>query len=91
METTAVSFLDALGSTVFRFAAICFIALNATAAVAVVMTRSRRIVDFWIPKLLVADGILIGTGLGVPLVAGLAKFGVKALSAMTGGGAALPD
>lgn len=87
METTVVSFLDSLGSTVFRFAAICFIAINGAAAVAVVMTRSRRIVDTWIPKLLVADAVLLGAGFGVPLVAGLAKYGVKAIAAMTGGGA----
>jgi hypothetical protein len=87
METAAVSFLESLGSTVFRFAAICFIAINGAAAVAVVMTRSRRIVDAWIPRLLVADAVLLGAGLGVPLAAGLAKYGVKAIAALGGGGA----
>jgi hypothetical protein len=91
MESTAVSFLESLGSTVFRFAAICFLAINGAAAVAVVMTRSRRIVDSWIPRVLVADAILLGAGLGVPLVAGLAKYGVKAIAAMTVGGAPTLD
>jgi hypothetical protein len=86
MEST-VSFLESLGSTVFRLAAICFIAINGAAAVTVVMTRSRRIVDTWIPRLLVADAILLGAGLGVPLAAGLAKYGVKAIAALGGGGA----
>jgi hypothetical protein len=87
METAAVSFLESLGSTVFRFAAICFVAINGAAAVTVVMTRSRRIVDTWIPRLLVADAVLLGAGLGVPLVAGLAKYGVKAIAALGLGGA----
>jgi hypothetical protein len=86
METAAVSFLDSLGSTVFRIAAICFVVLNGAAAVTVVMTRSRRIVDAWVPRLLAVDAVLLGAGLGVPLVAGLAKYGVKAIAAMTLGG-----
>lgn len=88
METTVVSFLDSLGSTVFRFAAICFVAINGAAAVAVVMTRSRRIVDAWVPKLLAVDAVLLGAGLGVPLVAGLAKMGVRALATIVPGGPA---
>jgi hypothetical protein len=87
METAAVSFLDSLGSTVFRLAAICFVALNGAAAVTVVMTRSRRIVDAWVPRLLAVDAVLLGAGLGVPLVAGLAKYGVKAIAALGAGGA----
>jgi hypothetical protein len=86
METTAVSFLDSLGSTVFRFAAVCFIAINGAAAVTVVMTRSRHIVDTWVPRLLAVDAVLLGAGLGVPLVAGLAKYGVRAVAALTLGG-----
>jgi hypothetical protein len=91
METAAVSFLESLGSTVFRFAAICFVAINGAAAVAVVMTRSRRIVDTWIPRLLAVDVVLLGAGLGVPLVAGLAKYGVKAIAALGLGGAPTVD
>jgi hypothetical protein len=86
METAAVSFLDSLGSTVFRIAAICFVALNGAAAVTVVMTRSRRIVDAWVPRLLAVDAVLLGAGLGVPLVAGLAKMGVRALATIVPGG-----
>ena len=90
METAAVSFLDSLGSTVFRIAAICFVALNGAAAVTVVMTRSRRVVDAWVPRLLAVDAVLLGAGLGVPLVAGLAKMGVRALATIVPGGPTAP-
>jgi len=85
MEPTAVSFLESLGSTVFRVAAICFIVVNGAAAVAVVMTQSRRIVDAWIPRLLVLDAVLLGAGLGVPLAAGIAKAGIRALATILPG------
>ncbi len=91
METTVVAFLDGLSSTVFRLAAIAFVVLNGAVAAAVVVTRSRRLVDTWIPKLLTADAVLVAAGLGVPVVAGIAKFGVKAVAALTTGGAPLPE
>ncbi|MGH7560428.1 MAG: hypothetical protein ACRENB_05350 [Gemmatimonadales bacterium] len=80
-----VGFLDSLSSAVFRFAVVCFVVINGSAALAVVMTRSRRLVDAWVPRLLAADAALLGVGLGVPLMAGLAKFGVRAIGAMFGG------
>jgi hypothetical protein len=86
MADAVVSFLSALSSKVFWFAAICFVLLNGAALGAFVLTRSRRLVDEWTPRLLAADALLLGTGLGVPLVAGLAKLGVKAVASMLGAG-----
>jgi hypothetical protein len=60
--------------------------LNGAALVAFFLTRSRRLVDEWTPKLLTADALLIGAGLGVPLASGLARLGIQALSGMLGGG-----
>jgi hypothetical protein len=51
------------------------------------MTRSRHLVNEWTGKLVALDAVLVGAGLGVPLVAGLAKIGVHALAAMFGGSA----
>lgn len=85
MEAAVLSFLEGLSSTVFRIAAVCFVLVNGTAALAFVMSRSRRLVDAWVPRVLAADAVLLAAGLGVPLVAGLARFGVRALASLAGG------
>jgi hypothetical protein len=85
MAAGLVSFLSALSSKVFWFATVCFILINGAALVAFFLTRSRRLVDEWTPRLLAADTLLIGAGLGVPLASGLAKLGVQALASMLGG------
>ena len=85
MADAVVSFLSALSSKVFWLAAICFVFLNGAALAAFFLTRSRRLVDEWTPKLLAADALLLGAGLGVPLVSGLAKIGIQAIASMFGG------
>lgn len=84
MTTTLVSFLSALSAKVFWFAGICFVLLNGAALAAFLLTRSRRLVDQWTPKLVTADALLLGVGLGVPLVSGLAKIGIQAIASMLG-------
>lgn len=86
MAESLVSFLSALSSKVFWFAAICFVLLNGAALTAFFLTRSRRLVDEWTPRLVTADALLLGAGLGVPLVSGLAKMGIQALAGMLGSG-----
>lgn len=86
MADALVSFLSALSSKVFWFAAICFLLLNGAALVAFFLTRSRRLADEWTPKLLAADAVLLGAGLGVPLVSGLAKLGIQAVASILGTG-----
>ena len=80
--------LDAISSTVFWIAAFCLIALNGAALAAFVITRSRRLVDEWTPRLVAADAMLLSAGLGVPMIAALVKMGVGAVAAMLGAGPA---
>lgn len=86
MAESLVSFLSALSSKVFWFAAICFVLLNGAALAAFLLTRSRRLVDEWTPRLVTADALLLGAGLGVPLMSGLAKLGIQAVGSMLGTG-----
>lgn len=86
MTNTLVSFLSALSSKVFWFATICFVLLNGAALAAFFLTRSRRLVDEWTPRLVTADALLLGAGLGVPLMSGLAKLGIQAVASMLGTG-----
>jgi hypothetical protein len=81
-----VAFLSSLSSKVFWFAATCFILLNGAALAAFFLTRSRRLVDEWTPKLVTADALLLGVGLGVPLASGLAKMGIQAIASVLGTG-----
>jgi hypothetical protein len=90
MAESLVSFLSALSSKVFWFAAICFVLLNGAALAAFLLTRSRRLVDEWTPRLVAADALLLGAGLGVPLVSGLAKLGIQAIAATLGAGPLTP-
>src|SRR5262249_17063271 len=78
-------FLDTLGGTVFRLAAILFVIVNGAAIVVFAMTRNRRLVDAWTRRIVTIDAVLLGAGLGVPLLAAGAKLGIKALAGVTGG------
>jgi hypothetical protein len=86
MAEPLVSFLSALGAKVFWFCAIAFIILNGAALAALLLTRSRRMVDAWTPRLVTMDALLLGAGLGVPLATGLARMGIEALASMLGSG-----
>lgn len=83
MEAT-VAFLNGLSSKVFWFAAVVFILLNGAAIAAFTLTRSRRLVNEWTGKLVAVDAVLLGAGLGIPLLSGLAKIGVRVVASLMG-------
>lgn len=84
MESSLLAFLSGLSTKVFWLAAIAFVLVNGAAIAAFSLTRSRRLVNDWTGKLVVANVVLLGAGLGVPLLAGLAKIGVRAVSSILG-------
>ena len=86
MAQSMASFFGSIGSTVFWLAATCFVVLNGAALAVFLVTRSRRVVDAWTPRLVAADLTLLGAGLGVPLLTGLAKLGIQTLGSMLGSG-----
>lgn len=81
MEATLLSWLSGMSSTVLRTAVTLFVLLNGAAVAAVLLTRSRRIVDRWTKPWLAANLVLIGAGAGVPLAAAAAKIAVRAVAA----------
>lgn len=87
MEASIVHFLDSFGSLVFRFAAVCFVAVNGAALAAFALSRNRRLVDVWTPRLVSADVVLLAGGLGIPLIAALARVGVHAVASLFGAAA----
>jgi hypothetical protein len=80
MPDTIVSWLDGVGATAFTLSAIAFVAVNAIAVAAVVMTRDRGLVNRWTPHFLAANLLLLGTGLGVPLAALAARSVITAVT-----------
>jgi hypothetical protein len=82
---SAAGFLTSLSSFLFRTALVAFFLINGAALAGFVLTRSRRLVDTWTPRLVAIDAVLLGAGLGVPLLAGLAKLGIRALGGATTG------
>jgi hypothetical protein len=68
MESLAES-IGAFGSTLFRWSAIAFVIINGAAVAAIVITRSRDLVNRWTSRLVAANLLLLATGVGVPAVA----------------------
>ena len=62
MEASIVHFLDSFGSLAFRLAAICFVLVNGAALAAFLVTRNRRLVDEWTPRLVSADVLFLCGG-----------------------------
>lgn len=86
---SVTSFLSSVGTTVFRVAAVLFVIINCTAIVVFALTRSRSLVNTWTSRIVTVDAILLGAGLGVPLLAGAAKLAAGSLGGMLGGVASL--
>jgi len=82
---SVVHFLDSLSGTVFRLAAVAFVLVNGAAIAVFAVTRSRRLVNEWTPRIVTIDAALLGAGLGIPLLAAGAKLGIRALAGVTGG------
>lgn len=85
MDPGLVQWLSGVSGVVFRVAAAGFVALNVAAALVVVAKRDRRLVQRWTSPWLAGNLILIGAGIGVPMLAGMAKFAVWTFTALTAG------
>jgi len=68
MLAGVVAWLDWLGSMAFAFSAWAFVILNAAGMAAIAWTRDRAMVNRWTSRFLAANLVLLGTGLGVPVV-----------------------
>ena len=77
METSVLDWLASVGATAFRWSAIAFVLVNGAAIAAVVLTRDRTLVNRWTSRILAANLVLAGTGIGVPLVAAASRFAIS--------------
>ncbi|MEO6444996.1 MAG: hypothetical protein ABIZ91_18765 [Gemmatimonadaceae bacterium] len=89
MEVAALDWLARLGSRAFTFSLVGFVALNSVAFFALYTTRDRTLVNRWTGRLLAANLVLAGTGVGVPLLTSLARLAITSVS--SGGAAFVPS
>jgi hypothetical protein len=80
MDGSIATWLGEFGSSVFRLCAFLFVAVNAVAVGALVMTRSRHLVQKWTGPWLMVNAVLVGAGAGVPLMTGIARTALWAVA-----------
>jgi hypothetical protein len=85
MESSILNWLEAVGSTAFRWSAIAFVLVNGLAVAAVVLTRDRSLVNRWTGRILAVNVALAGTGIGIPLLTAASRVAVAAILPGSGG------
>jgi hypothetical protein len=80
METSMIDWLASVGSRAFTVSAWLFLLVNGAAVAAFMITRDRALVNRWTGRLLAANLVLAGTGLGVPVLTAMARLAIVAMS-----------
>jgi hypothetical protein len=80
METSVLDWLASVGATAFRWSAIGFVLVNGAAIAAVVLTKDRTLVNRWTGRVLAANLVLAGTGIGIPLVTAASRFAISVVT-----------
>lgn len=71
--------LDQIGSLTFWTCISLLVVVDAIAVAVVIQTRSRELVNRWTGRLVAANALLLGVGVGVPMTAYLARSVVIAV------------
>ncbi len=88
MESTIVEWLASVGTRAFAWSLGIFLVVNGAAAIVFVLRRDRAMVNRWAGRVLALDLLLVGTGVGVPLMTTMARLTVTVVSASFGGSGA---
>jgi hypothetical protein len=80
LEAAVFDWIDGVTGAVVRVSVVLFVAVNAVAVARITATRDRSLVQRWTSPLLAVNLVLLGAGLGTPLLAGMAKFAVRAVA-----------
>jgi len=75
--------LDSIGARAFGISATLFVLMNGAAIAILAIKRDYSLVNRWTSRLLAANLVLLGTGIGLPLATTLARSAVMALAPMT--------
>ncbi len=79
MLETTVLWLDQVSAEVFWTCAAGLVLIDLAAVAVVMATRSRALVNRWTGRVLAANLLLLGAGLGVPAAAFTLKLAAKAV------------
>ena len=71
--------LDQIGSLTFWTCMSVLVFIDVLAVAVVIQTRSRELVNRWTGRLVAANALLLGAGVGVPVTAYLARSVVVAV------------
>jgi len=83
MDVDIMQWLSVLSSTIIRLSVVLFVLVNAVALGVFAVKRDRALVQRWTSPWLATNFLLVGAGLGTPLLVGITKF---AITAMAGAG-----
>jgi len=84
MEMIA-QWLDSIGARAFSISATLFILLNGAALAILAIKRDYSLVNRWTSRLLAANLVLLGTGIGLPLVTMVARSAMMAIAPVSAG------
>lgn len=80
MPDSIILWLGEFGSAAFRWSVLGFVLLNGFAVVAYSLTRDRALVNRWTGRLVAANLLLLGAGIGLPVVAFASKLAIEAVT-----------
>jgi hypothetical protein len=75
-----VQWLDRVGPMIFWTCAIALITIDTAAVATVIGTKSRELVNRWTGAIVIANALLLGTGVGVPAMMYVTKVAVQAVA-----------
>src|SRR5688500_15999683 len=80
MEAAILAWLHDVAVRAFGLSVFLLLAVNATFAVILLAKRDRGIVNRWTSRVLAANLVLAGTGIGVPMLALGSRVAVRAVA-----------
>jgi len=80
MEAAILTWLQDLAIRAFGISLFLLLAINGAFALTVFVTRDRGIVNRWTSRVLAANLVLAGTGVGVPVLALGSRLAVRAVA-----------
>ena len=80
MEAAILAWLQELAIRAFGISLFLVLAIDGAFAIVVLATRDRTIVNRWTSRVLAANLVLAGTGVGVPVLALASRVAVRAIA-----------
>ncbi len=80
MDFDIMQWLGALSSTIVRLCVVLLVVVNAVALAVFAVKRDRSLVQRWTAPWLATNMVLVGAGVGTPLLVGITKFAITALA-----------